>query len=92
MDMFAYVYTSIRAKLAYTYWRAELARVPVQDAKIDTTNIAWGMTPLVLWNNILIRAIRERKINNLLDCAVSRHDRTRESEISVFRSLRGMGS
>ena len=69
MDTFTDVYTSIRAKLAYTYWRAESARGQVQDAQIDTTKIAWGMPPLLLWNSILIRQFGRGKSDNLLDCA-----------------------
>ena len=69
MSDFRDAYSTIRSELAYAYWEPNDARVLIQDAQIDATKILWSGRPYVLWNEILLQAMRENKIETLLDQA-----------------------
>ena len=71
MSDFRNVYSTIRSKLAHDYWDPNYARVLIQDAQIDANNIQLQEKPIVFWNDILIQAIREKKIEDLLGWACS---------------------
>ena len=67
MSEYEIVYSTLRTELASAYWQAEHARVVTLDVQIDPINIHWAEKPIVYWNDILIRAINEKKIRVLLE-------------------------
>jgi len=71
MSDIADVYITLRSELARVYWTAELAKVQIQDADIDPIKIQLQGIPEVVWNNILLQALRENKMKVLLDRASS---------------------
>ena len=71
MSEYETVYSRLRHDLASAYWQVEDARVVMLDVRIDPINIHWAEKPIVYWNDILIRAINENKIRDLLERACS---------------------
>ena len=71
MSEYKIVYSTLRDELASAYWQAENARVVTLDVRIDPIHIHWAEKPRVYWNDILIRAINENKIRDLLERACS---------------------
>ena len=71
MSEYEIVYDTLRDELARVYWRPGDAEVLAQDVGIDITYMHWSGRSRSILNDILIQAINENKIRDLLEQACS---------------------
>jgi SIR2-like domain/Effector-associated domain 1 len=71
MTEYEIVYSTLRDALARTYWQVGDAEVVAQDVGIDLIYMHWSGRSRTIWNDILIQAINENKIRDLLERACS---------------------
>lgn len=63
------LFAALRGALAELYPKEEDARVVVDDAGVDASQIAFSTRAQTNWHNILAEAARQNRLDNLLDAA-----------------------